>query len=110
MLLARCSTVDEARKLLASHVYRGNASQILVADRGGDSLAGDWLDGEFREIHREGDFQAMTNFHPLKKDEGGWPCRRFETAGRMLAETKEASVDSFAAILEATATEGAGHG
>jgi hypothetical protein len=53
------------------------------------------------QVPIKGRFQVMTNFFQSHPELGGYPCKRFEIANRMLEQSPNVSVDSFRRILAA---------
>lgn len=81
-MMSRCATVEQAVKLLAENGMR------------------------FKILRRKGDYQVATNFVQSQVPPEKVTCQRFRTATKMLAASKEASVDLCRSILKATHVSG----
>jgi hypothetical protein len=108
-VLATCATVDDVVRFCEAIEYVGNPAHFLAVDKSGDSVVGEWIKGVFKPI-RGKKKQLITNFFLTDPELGNYPCPRFETVTRMLAESAEISVDRFTAILRAVAASFDGGG
>jgi choloylglycine hydrolase len=108
-VLATCATVDDVVRFCEAIEYVGNPAHFLAVDKSGNSVVGEWIKGNFKPI-RAKNKQLITNFFLTDPKVGNYPCPRFETVTRMLAENGEISVDRFTAILRAVAASFDGGG
>jgi len=106
-MLEQCATVAEAIALYSSYNERiFRRSHIIIADKHGDSAIIEWGKDELAIIPGTGRYQLLTNFNITDPElAGGFPCRRYTIADRMLAQG-DVSVERFAAILKAVHQRG----
>ncbi|MFE3846020.1 linear amide C-N hydrolase, partial [Thermoplasmatota archaeon] len=102
-VLKNCSTVEEAIVDFNQwhHPVLEN-NQILIADRFGDAAI---IEGDII-IHKNNDFQVVTNFRLSNPDDGWYPCWRYDTAFDMLENMNDLSIDYFIDICNATHSDG----
>jgi len=101
-VLATCATVEDVVRFCKAIEYVGNPAHFLAVDKSGNSVVGEWIHGVFKLIRRK-DKQLITNFFLSDPEFGNYPCPRFDTVTRMLAEDAEVSVARFAHILRSVA-------
>jgi penicillin V acylase-like amidase (Ntn superfamily) len=103
-ILKRCATVEEAIKMAGKCNFPFNLSgmhtQVMVADRNGNSAVIQWLNNELKIIRKEKPFQVITNFWLSAPELGNYPCSRYDKANAMLQANNEHSISYFASILE----------
>jgi len=118
IIMRECATVEEAIILARAHdwgtIYSGKfAGQYLLADATGDAcVLGFGADGELavtRKPRGEG-FIVSTNFNRAFPGNRyySFPCRRYETAVRMLekaAREEDLTVEFCASVLDAVHQE-----
>jgi hypothetical protein len=104
-VLANCSTVEEAVALFQKYAYPGNDAHFLIADRAGNSVVGEWVDGQFKAVRKSGPYQLITNFLLSDPKRGNYPCRRHATASEMLEKSGKISVEDCAAMLKAVSAD-----
>lgn len=113
-ILERCATVQEAIDLAKQYAWGSSlGAQLHLADATGDAVvisAGP--DGELAFTRKQtGDGQLVsTNFNLANPKDGGFPCRRYDTATAMLENIEEEddlTVDYVRSILDAVHQEGA---
>ncbi|MFL5731515.1 MAG: carcinine hydrolase/isopenicillin-N N-acyltransferase family protein, partial [Cytophagaceae bacterium] len=108
-VLANCATVKEVINLFETHTFVGNDAHFMVADRNGDSVVGEWVQGEFRIIRKKGDHQVLTNFLLTDSAAGNYPCERYEKVDRILDKWTWLTVGKcVSALREASAEWGTG--
>lgn len=100
--LAKCSTVTEVLDVCDQYNLGGNYNgQLFFVDRNGDSVI--WAGDDI--IHKEGNYQVVTNFLQNHPELGGYPCWRYDTAVSMLENMTNLSIDYFRSICNATHVE-----
>ncbi len=100
--LSKCSNVAEVVELFETYNFPDFYHQLLFVDASGESAVLTWVDGEFRVIYREDkSYQLISNFYLTNPSLGGYPCRRFSTAEKLLEENTS-SISLFREILDAT--------
>lgn len=109
-MLEECATVDEAIALYQEYSARALIrAHIIVADKHGASAIIEWGKDDLAVIRKTGDYQLVTNFNITDpRLAGGYPCRRYNTADRMLSQG-DVSVAHFASILRAVHQRGRFH-
>ncbi len=101
-LLSSCATVDEAITMLeGANIPSGFSDHLLIADASGDSAVLEWVEGSLNIIHKDKDYQLVTNFWLTDPSLGWYPCERFAMAEKAL-QSGAPSVEGFADILNAT--------
>ena len=75
--------------------------QVFIADKTGQSAI---IEGD-KIIRKSGWYQVVTSFDHSKPSLGGYPCKRYETAIRILERSQDVSIDQFKKILEETHVE-----
>jgi hypothetical protein len=75
-----------------------------MADKSGNSVVCEWVEGKFGAIHKTGRYQLMTNFLLSKPEIGGSPCPRFNGVTKILNEAGRASLTTCATALKAAST------
>ena len=108
-VLATCGSVEEAVRVFETIEYIGNAAHFLVADSTGETVVGEWIDGEFKPIRKRGK-QMITNFPLANPKAGYYPCPRYETVASILEKDPKVSADLFASILNKTSAKWDGGG
>jgi len=106
-MLEECATVAEAIALYSSYNERiFRRSHIIIADKYGDSAIIEWGKDQLAIIPGTGSYQLLTNFNITDPQlAGGYPCRRYTIADRMLAQG-DVSVERFVSILKAVHQRG----
>ncbi|MEJ2165248.1 MAG: hypothetical protein P8X90_06945 [Desulfobacterales bacterium] len=102
VLLAECATVEDV--LVKFNNYNLDFMkkfQIFIADRTGHSAI---IEGD-KIIRKSGWYQVVTSFYHSKPSLGGYPCKRYETAVRILESSQDVSIEQFKKILEKTHVE-----
>jgi len=104
-IMEECSYVDQVIEIVKTHRFNAlkMQGQLLFADKKGDAaiVGGPDKNNDIDIIRKKGKFMVCTNFFPNNPQKGGYPCRRNETATRMLKENPEPSVENFRSILKA---------
>jgi hypothetical protein len=119
IIMRQCATVAEAIDLAKSYdwsqCYGGRLDgQFMIADPSGDAVViGADADGDivFTKKPQGGGFLVSTNFNLVCPDNrfGDYPCRRYQTAEKMLKEIEPEdglSADLLAPILEEVSAKG----
>lgn len=119
IIMHKCATVSEAIETAGSYdwsqCYGGRLDgQFMLADPSGDAVVvGADEDGNLVFTRKpEGDgFLVSTNFNRAWPENryGGYPCRRYETAVKMLEEIEsgeDLTVEYLASILDEVHAEG----
>jgi choloylglycine hydrolase len=98
LIMRWCSTVEDAVRVMTQYdpSYM-TAQQFLLVDR--TAAAAVVEAGEV--VWMGADTFAVTNFHLSNLSHGNYPCWRYETAVRMLAEDSTPTVERIAEILDA---------
>jgi choloylglycine hydrolase len=99
-----CSTVEEVLIIFDQYNLDFMADfQYFIVDRFGNSaiIEGDEI------IHRDGNYQVITNFLQSDPEHGWYPCGRYNTAVNMLENMEGLTVEYFTQICNATHQEGA---
>jgi hypothetical protein len=104
-VLANCATVEEAVALFQKYAYPGNDAHFLIADRAGNSVVGEWIEGKFKAVRKSGPYQLITNFLLSDPKRGNYPCRRHATASAMLEKSGKITVEECAAMLKAVSAD-----
>ena len=102
VLLAECATVEEV--LVKFNDYNLDfmkTFQIFIADKTGRSAI---IEGD-KIIRKSGWYQVVTSFYHSKPSLGGYPCKRYENACRILESSQDVSVEQVKKILEKTHVE-----
>lgn len=99
-VLAKCSTVEQAIKLIESYniPYQING-HLMFVDSKGDSAIVEWVNSEVKIIKKEGSYQITTNFLLSKPELGGFPCLRYNKVEQTLKQKKEVSSNDISSIL-----------
>ena len=100
-MLENYETVDEAISYLDQYnLYFFRTFQLFLTDRFGNAavVEGDTI------IHKNGDFQILTNFLHSDPDHGNYPCWRYSKAFEMLSTADHISTGFFKDILSETHT------
>ena len=98
LIMRWCSTVEDAVRLMTQYDPSYMVGQqFLLADRMGTAAV---VEGS-EVVWMTGSTFAVTNFHLSDPSHGNYPCWRYETATRMLAEDPSPTIDRVAEILEA---------
>lgn len=88
-ILAHCSTVDEALSFLEKEKIALNKSHMMFGDKSGKAVVVEWVDGE-RKLHWiVGNKLIATNYLLSKPEAGNYPCYRFESIEKRIAELEE---------------------
>ncbi len=101
-ILTTCATVEDVKKLFNTYdITALAAARIPVMDKSGASMIVEWYDGKVIFIETEEQYQVATNFiesqYPGKK-----PCRRYNTAMKILRDNSASSVEFIRDILAST--------
>ncbi|MGQ9779130.1 MAG: linear amide C-N hydrolase [Bacillota bacterium] len=98
-LLAECASVGEAVAFLSRHNVTGFVrDHFFLADRSGAAAVVEYIDGRMHVIPKKGAYHLVTNFSLFDHRIGNYPCYRYDTARKLLAESK-VSVADFTSIL-----------
>jgi len=87
------------------YVNSGIGGHVLMADKSGNSVVCEWVEGKFKPIRKTGRYQLMTNFLLSKPEIGGSPCPRFNGVTKILSEAGAPSLTTCATALKAASTE-----
>lgn len=88
-IMATCATVAEVEEFVKRYdISWMYTAMLLFADKHGDSLI---LEGD-RIVHKQGDFQAVTNFYQSKHADVGGQCPRYDAAVGVLEGRKDVSL------------------
>ena len=97
--LEQCSTVDEVIQEFSKYnLMFMFPYQSFFVDKNGDSII---IEGD-KIIHKEGDYQLVTNFLQSQTKPEDIDCWRYQIADEMLKNMTDLSVDYFTSILNAT--------
>ena len=98
-----CATVTEVVDVFNNyHISYMDEIQGFFVDKTGQAVI---IEGD-DSIYKSGSYQVVTNFLQSHPELGNYPCWRYETAGEMLEEMTELSVDYFKDICEAVHMDG----
>lgn len=104
-IMEECSTVDEVIKIVKTYKFFGlhYQGQLMFADKKGNAVivGGPDKNSDIDIIRKKGNFMVCTNFFPNYPERGGYPCKRYKTATRMLKNNPVPSVRNFRSILKA---------
>ena len=107
-ILEECASVEEAIHYVKKYrIPEMEDIHVLFADRNGHSAVVGVYDGRLQIHKKYGNHQVLTNFNltdPSYGDE--LPCKRFETAERMLSIDSSATNDNVEKILSKTHQDG----
>ena len=96
-IMEECATVEEALKLVNTHVNPlSGGANLMLADATGDSAI---VEG-YTVYRRKGSYQICTNFRWAKAAKSGWRCRRYKAAEAILKDSP-ATVDACRRVLKA---------
>lgn len=99
-IMATCATVAEVQEFVERYdISWMYTAMLLFADKHGDSLI---LEGD-RIVHKQGDFQVVTNFYQSKHGYVGGQCSRYDAAVRVLEDRKDVSLELCRKALGAAA-------
>jgi len=102
VLLAECATVEDVLVKFSNYnLDFMKTFQVFIADKTGQSAI---IEGD-KIIRKSGWYQVVTSFYHSKPSLGGYPCKRYETAIRILERSQDVSIDQFKKILEETHVE-----
>lgn len=105
-VLANCASVEQAVALFQKYTYTGNSGHFLIADKSGNSVICEWVDGEFKPVRKTGRYQLITNFLLSDPQLGNYPCQRQMAASAILDGAKAPSIETCVAALKAAAQDG----
>lgn len=96
-ILKKCATVDDVISLLENynikHLEKG---QIFIVDKTGDFAI---IDNNKITRRSSENYKVVTNFRASNPSLGGYPCKRFSKATKLLNQNNIASIDNFENIL-----------
>lgn len=96
-IMEECATVEEALKLVNTHVNPlSNAANLMLADAAGDAA----IVEAYTVYRRKGPYQICTNFRWAKAGPTGWRCNRYKAAEAILKKCP-VTVDTFRSVLAA---------
>lgn len=102
VLLAECATVEEAISLFRNHDLNFMKKfQLFIADRTGQSAI---IEGD-NIIRKSSRYQVVTNYYQSNPALGNYPCKRYETAIKILEKSQDNSIEQLKKILEKTHVE-----
>ena len=106
-VLATCASCEDVKPLFSkSNVPALERARFPVADRSGASMVVEYGQGRVQFVKSDTWYQVATNFVMSNVSDGNYPCWRYRAADKMLAESKELSVELIRKILGATHQEG----
>ncbi len=109
-IVAECRTVKQAVALLRAYSLPPAPHlahiHLMLADETGDTAIVEWVDGEVKVIRRTGPTQIMANSLISKPRPTDSPNNRQHRGERMLAEVKEASVETMVSVLKEISIHG----
>ncbi|HDZ42070.1 MAG TPA: tetratricopeptide repeat protein [Bacteroidetes bacterium] len=108
-LLATCRSVEEVKDFFRDHNCPAlDVARIPVMDKSGASMIVEWYNGEVVFLETEKDYQISTNFVGSKYVGQEKPCRRYNTADKLLSQQSSFSVNTVQKALDETHVEGPG--
>ena len=107
-LLEECANVDQAVALVQQYkIGEIESIHLLFADKWGNSAIVGVYDNKLQIHKRNGAYQLLTNFNITNPSYGDEPpCRRFQTAERLLHEDSSVTAFNLEKILSQTHQEG----
>ncbi len=102
-IVSECATVKQALAMIRAYTLPQDHNahvHLMLADTSGDSAVIEWADGEVKVIPRRGPTQLMTNFLLSQPETATGEKSRYARGSRMLAEVKEASVETLLPVLK----------
>lgn len=106
-VLATCATCEDVRALFEKYnVPALGRARFPVADRSGASMVVEYGQGRVQFVRSGTWYQIATNFVMSNVKDGNYPCRRYRTADKILAESKKLNVDLIRKVLDETHQEG----
>jgi len=105
--LATCASCEDVEALFKKFNVPGlDRARFPVADRSGAAMVVEYGQGRVQFVRSNTWYQIATNFVMSNVKDGNYPCWRYQTADKILAESKKLNVDLIRKVLDDTHQEG----
>jgi hypothetical protein len=106
-ILGTCATCEEVKNFFKTHnVPALNRARFPVADRTGAAMVVEFAQGKTRFITSKTWYLISTNFIMSNVKNGHYPCWRYRTADKILAQADKLNLKLIRKVLEKTSQRG----